>query len=287
LSAAELAEKLKGITAIFQYLNDKETFYTAYTKGMAKRLLRGKSASVPAERLMIEGLEGAGGIEYARKLATMLEDTKASSALNMGFQSSLKEGRRTGVCPGLLFQVLRGWSWPLSIEPNSSDASFTPPDIILNSHKRFEEFYKSRDKPHGNRRLRWVWSLCNGELKANFASSARVPYIFQVSAYQMAVLLLFNSHTTMSYDSIQKSTGLGDRCLCQCLPALLHAGVLTISPPGSIPALGTQLSVNPGFRNQKIKVNLFPKLQDRSAARDQEKIEMQKTQEERQRSLEV
>jgi cullin 1 len=277
----ELADKLAGVMTIFQYLMDKETFHIAYSKRMADRLLKGRSLSVQAEKLMIGSLHEAGGFEHTRKLETMLEDTKISSALNVEFQRWLRESGWLRVGAGVSFQVLRAWSWPLAIDPSSSGTSFIPPKSIANAHSRFDKFYKSK---HVGRELRWMWHLCNGELKANFDSSPRAPYVFRVSAYQMSILLLFNSHATISYDSIQQKTGLGEEHLHQYLSVFLYAGLLNISPDSSHPVSGTQFALNPNFSSPKIKVNL---LRNGGAERERKNIEEIRAEQERQRCLEV
>ncbi|KAF8242885.1 Cullin-domain-containing protein [Wilcoxina mikolae CBS 423.85] len=242
---SELAEKLASIMKIFQYLADKDTFHLAYSKRMADRFLKGRSASVQAEKLMIGILREACGNDFTRKLDTMLEDTKISSALNLGFQSWLCESKRAGVCAGLSFQVLRAGSWPLAIDGNPAGTFlFVPPKTIAYAHALFHEFYTAR---HNGRKLIWMWHLCNGELQANF----KVSYIFRVSAYQMAILLLFNDHTTISYDFIELSTGLGGTDLSPVLSALMNVGVLVASPPGTNPGRDTRFSINPNFKSNK------------------------------------
>ena len=63
------------------------------------------------------------------------------------------------------------------------------------------EFYFDK---HNGRKLTWLWQLCKGEIKANYIKNAKVPYTFQVSTYQMAILLLFNETDTLDYSEIKR-----------------------------------------------------------------------------------
>ncbi len=43
-------------------------------------------------------------------------------------------------------------------------------------------------------------------MKANYCKGAKMPYTFQVSIYQMAILLLFNEKDKNSYEEIAQTT---------------------------------------------------------------------------------
>jgi cullin 1 len=84
----------------------------------------------------------------------------------------------------------------------------------------------------------------------------KVPYTFQVSTYQMAILLLFNDSETVSYDEIAEATKLNKDTLDPSVAIMLKARVLTAKPDGAGQASGTTYTLNHGFKNKKLKVNL-------------------------------
>jgi cullin 1 len=104
--------------------------------------------------------------------------------------------------------------------------------------------------------LTWLWQLCKGEIKANYIKNAKVPYTFQVSTYQMGILLLFNEADTLTYEEIEKATTLATEILDPNLSILLKAKVLVASPEGAKPEPSTSFTLNYNFKNKKVKVNL-------------------------------
>jgi cullin 1 len=87
----------------------------------------------------------------------------------------------------------------------------------------------------------------------------------------MAMLLLFNDATKISYEEFEKSTGLSKEYMEPALAVFLKAKVLTISPPGSKIGPGTQYSLNFDFKSKKIRVNL------NMAVRAEQKQEVEET----------
>jgi cullin 1 len=118
----------------------------------------------------------------------------------------------------------------------------------------FSSFY---DNKHSGRKLTWLWQLCKGEIKANYIKTGnKVPYTFQVSTYQMAVLLLFNDSEKLDYDDIRDLTSLTDETLDPVLGILCKARVLLSNPEEGKPEPGTSYTLNTNFKNKKVKVNL-------------------------------
>src|SRR5690606_41100578 len=67
---------------------------------------------------------------------------------------------------------------------------------------------------------------------------------FQVSTYQMAVLLLFNDALTLDYEHIQEATGLSSDALDPCLTVFQKAKVLIAQPKDSKPGAGVKFTLN-------------------------------------------
>ena len=246
----DMEKMLNQIMTIFKYIEDKDVYQKFYSRHLAKRLVNGVSASNDAETSMISKLKDASGFEYTNKLQRMFQDMQTSKDLNQAYQewgSLNKEDRKEDV--DAYYQVLGTGFWPL--QPPGT--TFVPPPAIVKTYERFSGFYGDK---HGGRKLTWLWHLCKGEVRANYIKLGKVPYTFQVSTYQMAILLMFNDAETVAYEDIANVTMLQKETLDPSLQIMLKAKVLTASPDGATPDPGTAYTLNPNFKNKKVKVNL-------------------------------
>ena len=237
---------------IFKYVEDKDVFQKFYSRHLAKRLVNGTSASGDAETSMISKLKDASGFEYTNKLQRMFQDVQTSKDLNNAYEEWRatqfdKEDRKDDV--DATYQILGTGSWP--IQPPTSP--FVPPTEIVKTYERFVTFYSNK---HGGRKLSWLWHLCKGEIRANYAKMNKVPYTFAVSTYQMAILLMFNESNTVTYNDMAELTSLAKETLDPSIAIMIKAKVLTASPEGATTQSGTSYSLNYGFKNKKLKVNL-------------------------------
>lgn len=249
---SELEEMLVQIMTVFKYIEDKDVFQKFYSKMLAKRLVHVSSVSDDAETSMISKLKEACGFEYTNKLQRMFQDIQISKDLNASYkdwQDKVLDDDDRKRLVDAHFQVLGSGFWPLN--PPSTD--FLAPPEIVKTAERFQNFYFDK---HSGRKLTWLWQLCKGEIKANYIKNTKVPYTFQVSTYQMGILLLFNENDTLTYEDIHNYTSLGHDMLQPNLSILLKAKVLLANPEGSKPGPGTSFSLNYNFKNKKIKVNL-------------------------------
>lgn len=139
--------------------------------------------------------------------------------------------------------------------------------------ERFSRFYKQK---HEGRKLTWLWQLCKGELKTGY-QKGKTPYVFQVSLYQMAILLLFNDKDTYTYEEIMELTQLNAETLDPSLGIILKAKVLTMTPDGEKPMPGRTFHLNYDYRNKKLRVNLNVGIK---SEQKQEEVETNKTIEE-------
>jgi cullin 1 len=243
---------LNQVMTIFKYIEDKDVFQKFYSKTLAKRLVNGTSASPDAETSMIAKLKDASGFEYTNKLQRMFQDMQTSKDLNTAYelwraQNIDGEDRKDEVDAN--YQILGTGFWPLQ----APTTRFAPPEVIVKTYERFSTFYSNK---HGGRKLTWLWHLCKGEIRANYIKANKVPYTFMVSTYQMAILLMFNEKDVVSYDDMVSLTSLSRDTLDPSIGIMLKAKVLIASPEGGAPQLGTTYSLNHGFKNKKVKVNL-------------------------------
>lgn len=266
---AQLEETLSKIMTVFKYIEDKDVFQKFYSRMLARRLVHSNSSSDDAETSMISKLKEACGFEYTNKLQRMFQDMQISKDLNTGFKehtSGLEEASQLDSS----YNILGTGFWPL----NPPSTTYNPPAEISADMERFSRFYKHK---HEGRKLTWLWQLCKGELKVNYCKNSKTPYTFQVSLYQMAVLMLFNGNEQNTYEDIAEATQMNSETLDPALGILLKAKVLTASPEGDKPGPGKTFSLNYGFKSKKIRVNL--NLGTKSEAK-QEEVETNKTIEE-------
>ncbi|KAB8337085.1 hypothetical protein FH972_021389 [Carpinus fangiana] len=245
---------LAQIMTVFKYVDEKDVYQKFYSRMLAKRLVSMTSASDDAETSMISKLKEACGFEYTNKLQRMFQDMQTSKDLNSNykdFRDGIEEGdRKTAIDSE--YKILGTGFWPL----NPASTPFTPPTEIVKEQDKFQSFYASK---HSGRKLTWLWQLCKGEMRANYTKSqSKVPYTFQVSTYQMALLLLFNdsSNDVVSYDEMAAATGLAKETLDPSIAVFVKARVVLPQPADGKPESGTTYKLNHGFKSKKVKVNL-------------------------------
>ena len=249
---ADIENALTQIMTVFKYIEDKDVFQKFYSRMLAKRLVHTSSASEDAETSMISKLKEACGFEYTNKLQRMFQDIQISKDLNTSYKDWQAkalddEDLKKAVDPS--YYILGTGFWPLS----SPATGFVAPQEIVKTYSRFQQFYFEK---HSGRKLTWLWQLCKGEIKANYIKNTKVPYTFQVSTYQMAILLLFNDSDSVSYDEIAAATALNPEWLDPSMGILVKAKVLIPEPEDGKPESGTSYGLNYGFKNKKVKVNL-------------------------------
>ncbi|GJN80940.1 hypothetical protein PLIIFM63780_004470 [Purpureocillium lilacinum] len=249
IEEADLERTLSQIMIVFRYIEDKDVFQKFYSRMLARRLVHSNSSSDDAETSMISKLKEACGFEYTNKLQRMFQDMQISKDLNKEFGEHLASvGSVSGV--DSTFSILGTGFWPLT--PPSTH--FHPPAEISTEIERFARFYKHK---HDGRKLTWLWHLCKGEIRTGYCKSSKTPFTFQVSIYQMAILLLFNEKDSYTYEDMLSATQLSNEVLDQALAVILKAKVLLMSGgSGDKPGPGKAFSLNYDFKNKKIRVNL-------------------------------
>ncbi|KAI6782101.1 uncharacterized protein J7T54_002338 [Emericellopsis cladophorae] len=271
IEEADLEATLTNIMTVFKYIEDKDVFQKIYSRLLARRLVHANSSSDDAEMSMIGKLKEACGFEYTNKLQRMFQDMQTSKDLNRDFKDHLDNGERTKTVDSN-FSILGTGFWPLQ----APTTAFNPPSEIASEAERFSTFYKHK---HDGRKLTWLWNLCKGELKASYFKNSKTGYTFQVSLYQMAILLLFNEKDETSYEDFVSATQLSPDVINQTLVYILKAKVLLMQGgPGEKPGPGKVFKLNYDFKNKKIRVNL--NLGGGVKEAKQEEIETNKTIEE-------
>ncbi|OAA32419.1 Cullin [Moelleriella libera RCEF 2490] len=249
IEEADLERTLSQIMTVFKYIEDKDVFQKFYSRMLARRLVHSNSSSDDAETSMISKLKEACGFEYTNKLQRMFQDMQISKDLNKEFRDHLNSVGSSNAVDST-FSILGTGFWPL-VPPSTN---FHPPTEIASEIERFVRFYKHK---HDGRKLTWLWHLCKGEIRTGYCKSSKTPFTFQVSIYQMAILLLFNEGDTYTYEDMLSATQLSSEVLDQALAVILKAKVLLIADgAGEKAGPGKTFKLNYDFKSKKIRVNL-------------------------------
>ncbi|KAL2158643.1 hypothetical protein VTH06DRAFT_4125 [Thermothelomyces fergusii] len=243
---AELENTLVQIMTVFKYIEDKDVFQKFYSRMLARRLVHSNSSSDDAETSMISKLKEACGFEYTNKLQRMFQDMQISKDLNAGFREHIQALGTKALDSS--YSILGTGFWPLT----PPGTNFNPPEEVAADCERFSRFYKNK---HEGRKLTWLWQLCKGEVKANYVKNSKMPYTFQVSCYQMAILLLFNEKDKNTYEEIASATQLNNDALDPSLGILLKAKVLNLDGAAKV-GPGATFALNYDFKSKKLRVNL-------------------------------
>jgi len=222
-SDVEIDASLEQVVTVFRFLQDKDVFENFYKQHLARRLLTGRSVSDEAERSMISKLKSECGHQYTSKLEGMFQDMKLSEDLMKQYKNSFTSGSggpsqrargstapataalpaaaASAAGPGsgieLKVSVLTSGFWP-----GPPGAPCELPMEIQDQCNRFETFYLAK---HTGRRLSWQPNHGFADIKTMMPKSR---HELNVSTYQMCILVLFNTHQTLSYQDLQMQTNI-------------------------------------------------------------------------------
>jgi len=238
----DVEQLLDGVMVVFRYLEDNDVFQKFYSRGLAHRLVKSNSASDDAEASMISKLKQKCGYEWTQKFQRMFQNMGTSKELMVKFKK--KEISKTTGVKDLDVKVLTSGSWPFS-----AGDPFTFPEELQRGCKLFETFYLSE---HQGRKLTWLPLLSRGEIVTNYTkdpkSGRAMSYTLQASAYQMSTLLQFNERDSISVVEMEEIMGTTAKELKGSLSILVKAKLVTVAD--------STYTINPGFKNKKIKVNI-------------------------------
>jgi len=238
----KLDETLNQVLIIFKYVDDKDVFQKFYSKMLARRLIHGTSVSDDAESAMIGGLKQACGYEYTSKLQRMFNDMSLSGDINEKFKEYVEaKSLDNKVEFGVL--VLTAGSWPLTAQTST----FNVPQEVEACVSNFVAYYNSQ---HHGRKLSWLHHLSKGDLKTGYLKKR---YEFQVTNYQMGVLLMFNKAERLTIEEVSAHTNLKDRELKRTLVSLITSKILIKEPRTKQFAPSDQLMLNGKFTSKRLR----------------------------------
>ena len=210
---------------------------------LARRLIRGLAPLKEHERDLICRLREV--YDHTGRLKQMLLDMDSAKDLQDNFHRRPSERHNTSQpkFPSS-FMVLSQAHWPLHL----TAPGFQAPQVLRDANSEFEDFYAGH---HPGRRLTWLWQLSHGEMRMTTGDTS---HILCLSAYQMAILVLFNDEQTLSSEAIGTKTGIPSEMLSVLLNRFVKVKLLRVADskhPGS-----NIYSIDPHF-NSKRKINLL------------------------------
>lgn len=217
-SHAELELQLTSSMTLFRYLHAKDVFEEFYKQCLAKRLLLGTSNSPDLEQTMIANLKSECGSSFTSKLEGMMRDIDQSKSTSQQFQSRMQmldSGSGSGGGGGgakleSAVQVLSMGFWP-----SFPDSPCALPRVLEEEKDRFTKFYSGK---HEGRVLHWVNSL--GRCTLMFQLEGKGKWDLDVSLFQAAVLLEFNTHNSVTFKQLAESTLISSEELVKTLSSL-------------------------------------------------------------------
>ncbi|CAF0884067.1 unnamed protein product [Adineta ricciae] len=248
----DVDKKIDENMAIFNYIEDKDIFQKFYFKLLAKRLVGQLSASDDYEELMITKLKEVCGFEYTLKFQRMFQDMRLSTNLISEFENYCEEKNYNNIVK-FSFMVLTSNTWPLK-----GLSKFNLPIELTPTFESFMRFYATK---FNGRKLEWAHHFSKGELKMTYTVSKNT---VQVSTYQMAILLLFNTVDSMTVEAMIDTTQIERKLFLQVLVTLLKGKVLKcphLRSNGEIKendiADDFSIDIDLGFKNNMIRFSLY------------------------------
>ncbi|KAI9593415.1 Cullin [Syncephalis fuscata] len=271
----ELEALLTNVMTIFKYVEDKDVFQKFYSRALSRRLINQTSASDDAEASMIAKLREACGFDFTSKLQRMFTDINLSKDLNETFKDRLLQTRDASeLSVDFSVSVLGTSAWPL----NPPATSFTVPPELESIFKRFQDFYDSK---YQGRKLTWLFQHSRAEVRTTYLKASRSGYTFQVSTYQMGILLQYNHKTSYTVQELMDNTQLTKEFVVGLLGVLCKARVLKLASgePADEEAV---YELNQDYKSKKVRVNLNVPIK---AEVEKENVDTQKTIEEDRKML--
>jgi hypothetical protein len=262
----QLEQMIQQVLTIFKYVDDKDVFQKFYSKMLARRLIHGTSLSEDAESAMIGGLKQACGYEYTSKLQRMFNDMALSSDINEKFKEYLEQKSLSNGGVDFNILILTAVSWPLA----GQSSTFNVPQELEKCVNNFLSYYNNQ---YMGRKVNWLHHLSKGDLKTFYLKKR---YEFQVTNYQMGVLLMFNKSGRLTVEEISSHTNLKDRDLSRTLSSLITSKILYKEPEDGFE--GTHaISLNDKFVSKRLRFKPAAALQKETK---EENIETHKSIEE-------
>ncbi|KAJ2551349.1 ubiquitin ligase (cullin) of SCF [Coemansia sp. RSA 1933] len=256
-----LEKHLTQAVSLMRYLKDQDVFQKFYQKFMARRLVGEQSVSEHGEETMISKLKESCSVDFTTKLTRMFMDIR----MGRGATEQFKEGLDPDYKLPFDFEmkVLHTVSWPLT----APETQLQVPPQLGSVVDRYNEFYQRK---HDTRKLNWLWQHSKADIKMFFpkakGATAKVGYQFQVTTYQLAILLLFNATSgpgtgygspigpSLTLAQISTATGIDAEIVRGELEVFAKAHL--INSTNKKVASTSVFSLNPDYKSKRLRLNL-------------------------------
>ncbi|KAL7721376.1 Cullin-2 [Entamoeba marina] len=210
----EVDSVLSKIFEVYDYIENKDVFENYYVRTIAKRmLLKGNSTDVSQESLVFEKNKLKFSTSFSFKIQKMISDLHISQDLSSRFSDV------TTIDFPFFINVLQTSVWPL--EP--PHYLFQLPTQLNELHNLFGLWY---GRQHQKRKLQWLHQYSRGKVKANHLPRL---YNFFGSAYQLSVLVLFNTKDEYTVDEIFAAIQSTMDIVKSVVASLVNIGLLEVN----------------------------------------------------------
>eukprot|EP01006_Ploeotia_vitrea_P053525 TRINITY_DN67797_c1_g2_i10.p1 TRINITY_DN67797_c1_g2~~TRINITY_DN67797_c1_g2_i10.p1 ORF type:complete len:766 (-),score=104.49 TRINITY_DN67797_c1_g2_i10:984-3281(-) len=197
---------LESIVELASYITERDLFFEYYRRHMSRRLLA-KNEDTYADQQLVSKLKERFGTAVM-KLQGMLQDRAVASDFQDQFKAYCNEKK---VRADFTVTVLTMGHWP-TFKP----IPLNPPEEVACNIKLFEEFYKSKTD---SRKLKWVYSLGQATLRANFNTQSKDVICDTI---QGCILLLFNAKEEWQLSEMSKLSSIPEGTIqSEVLPMLI------------------------------------------------------------------
>lgn len=248
----ESEAKLDAVMTLFRYLHEKDVFEKYYKVHLTRRLLDRNICNNEIERSFISKMKNECGYLYTSKMEVMFNDMKISAESSQQFQRYVETEGIDMHGVELRVSILTTMSWPITTAPMC-----TLPAEAVRASSKFEQYYLNK---HNGRVLTWQRSMGNAELLGRFGGGSRLFDII-APAHAMCILMLYNTHDSMTFNEILDATQIPVDELKRSLQSLAlgKARVLTKSPATKEVSPADVFGFNDAFksRGRRVKIQMI------------------------------
>ncbi|CAF1215564.1 unnamed protein product [Adineta ricciae] len=234
------------IKTLIYYIFDKDIFIKLYARLLAKRLLNQSNVGIEHEKLMVSYIEDTCGYMCTLRMVQMCRDIETSVNVLCQYHKHCQEKQFSAKIK-FDAMILKSESWSFSKAQN-----IILPYDFNHIIDYFTNFYNC---VYSGRKLIWLHQQSKGELQRYFQNRM---YTFQVSVYQLIILLLFNNFSEYSVKRIQEETQIQLDTLLQILNVLFGSNILTLkkSVDQQKLHLDSIVQLREDYTSDKLRVNL-------------------------------
>lgn len=208
LSSDAIEDLFEKIVKLLAYISDKDLFAEFYRKKLSRRLLFDRSANEDHERSMLARLKQQCGAQFTSKMEGMVTDLQLAKDNQTRFLEYLGNNPDKKPPIDLTVNVLTTGFWP-----TYKFVELSLPGPMAKGIDAFKEFYELKTK---HRRLTWIFTLGNCQIKANLGKK----FDLIMTTMQAATLLLFNSEEKLTFKEVQDRLNLPEEDLLRMLHSL-------------------------------------------------------------------